>query len=252
MRIHLLEIKYEFLKLFRMPAYVFPTLAFPTLFYVFFGLLFGGQHIPGSSTTMAGYMLAAYGAFAVMGASLFGFGVIVAVERGQGWYEVKRTTPMPRAAYFVAKMVMAMLFSAIDVLLLMLLAVTVGHVHLPLVTALELLAVLIPGSAVFSALGLAIGYFAGPNSAAAIVNLIYLPMSIVSGLWIPIFALPRFIQRAAEFLPSYHFAQIALSVVGAGRGESNLVHVVALVASTLLFLTIAAIGWRRDEGKLYG
>lgn len=251
MRIHLLEIKYEFLKLFRMPAYVIPTLAFPTLFYVFFGILFGAQRTPGGAT-VAGYMLAAYGAFAVMGASLFGFGVIVAVERGQGWYEVKRTTPMPRAAYFVSKMVMAMLFSAIDVLLLMLLAVTVGHVHLPLVTALELLGILVPGSVVFSALGLAIGYFAGPNSAAAIVNVIYLPMSIVSGLWIPIFALPRFLQRAAEFLPSYHFAQIALSIIGAGRGESNVFHVIALVVSTLLFLTIAAIGWRRDEGKLYG
>jgi ABC-type Na+ efflux pump permease subunit len=49
--------------------------------------------------------------FAVL--SLFGFGVTVAVERGQGWMEVKRTTPMPVSAYFTAKLAMAMIFSSI-------------------------------------------------------------------------------------------------------------------------------------------
>jgi len=252
MRIHIHEIKAEFLKLFRMPAYVVPTIAFPLLFYVFFGVLFGSQRMPGHGPTMAAYMIATYGAFAVIGASLFGFGVTVAIERGQGWLEVKRTTPMPRAAYFTAKMVMAMLFSAIDVLLLIALAVTVGHVHLPFVVGAKLFAILVSGSVTFSALGLAIGYFAGPNSAPALVNLIYLPMSFVSGLWVPIFALPKFLQTAAHFTPSYHFAQIALGVICAGRGESVSLHVLALAVSTMLFLAIAAIGWRRDEGNLYG
>src|ERR1044071_6732193 len=106
MKPYLLEIKYEFLKLFRMPAYVIPTLTFPLLFYVFFGLIFGSASMPGH-VTMSMYMIGTYGAFAVIGASLFGFGVTVAVERGQGWIEVKRTTPMPRPAYFTSKMAMA-------------------------------------------------------------------------------------------------------------------------------------------------
>ena len=122
MRVHLLELKYEFLKMFRLPAYVIPTLAFPLIFYLFFGLAFGQKGA-------ASYLIATYGAFGVIGASLFGFGVSVAVERGQGWLQVKRATPMPLSAWFGAKIGMALLFSSIIVACLSLLGIFLGGVH---------------------------------------------------------------------------------------------------------------------------
>ena len=100
LKIHLLESKYEFLKLLRQPAYALPTVLFPVIFYLFFGIGFGDRGAKG--VQMATYLVATYGAFGVMGAALFGFGVSVAIERGQGWLEVKRTTPMPISAYFVS------------------------------------------------------------------------------------------------------------------------------------------------------
>ena len=137
-------------------------------------------------------------------------------------------------------------------LLLFALATTFGHVALPLAKAAQLFGILVAGSTTFSALGLAVGYFAGPNSAPAIVNLVYLPMSFLSGLWVPIFALPKVLREIAHYLPPYHFAQLALGVMGAGTGEPARTHVLAMAIATILFLVIAAIGWRRDEGKLYG
>jgi ABC-2 type transport system permease protein len=249
LRIHLLEIKYEFLKLLRLPAYSLPTLLFPIIFYVFFGLVFGARQ--GAGMSMATYLLATYGAFGVIGASLFGFGVVVATERGQGWLQVKRTTPMPFSAYFIAKIAMAMLFSAIIVLSLLLLGVSLGGVHITIGSALLLLAVLVAGSLTFSALGLAIGYFAGPNSAAPMVNLFYLPMSFLSGLWVPIWALPKPIQTIAFFLPPFHFSQLALKAIGGGRGSVSM-HVLAMLIATAVFLGIAYAGYRRDEGKQFG
>ena len=50
-------------------------------------------------------MLATYGAFGVIGAALFGFGVSVAVERGQGWMRLSGSRRCPRLAWFVAKIV---------------------------------------------------------------------------------------------------------------------------------------------------
>ncbi len=250
MKTYLLEIKYEFLKALRLPAYSLPTLLFPVVFYVFFGVMFGARQT--GSVTMSSYLIATYGAFGVIGAALFGFGVSVAVERGQGWLEVKRTTPMPIAAYFVAKLAMAMLFSAIIVTLLFIVGTFFGDVHLPLATMLSLFGVLVAGSITFCAFGLAIGFFAGPNSAAPIVNLIYLPLAFLSGLWVPIIFLPQKVQDLALWLPPYHFSQLALRTIGASRGESLLMHVVAMVMATVLFTTIAYIGYRRDEGKLYG
>ncbi|MGN6183046.1 MAG: ABC transporter permease [Thermoanaerobaculia bacterium] len=250
MKTYLLEIKYEFLKALRLPAYSLPTLLFPVVFYVFFGVMFGARQT--GSVTMSSYLIATDGAFGVIGAALFGFGVSVAVERGQGWLEVKRTTPMPIAAYFVAKLAMAMLFSAIIVTLLFIVGTFFGDVHLPLATMLSLFGVLVAGSITFCAFGLAIGFFAGPNSAAPIVNLIYLPLAFLSGLWVPIIFLPQKVQDLALWLPPYHFSQLALGTIGASRGESLLMHVVAMVIATVLFTTIAYIGYRRDEGKLYG
>lgn len=250
MKIYLLEIKYEFLKALRLPAYSLPTLLFPAFFYLFFGVMFGAR--PTGAVSMATYLIATYGAFGVIGAALFGFGVSVAVERGQGWLEVKRTTPMPVPAYFVAKLAMAMLFSAIIVALLFVMGTTMGGVVIPAADAAKLFAVLVLGSVTFCAFGLAVGFLAGPNSAAAIVNVIYLPMAFLSGLWIPIVFLPKPIQELALWLPPYHFSQLALRTIGASRGEPLALHAGAMVVSTLLFGTIAYIGYRRDEGKLYG
>jgi len=250
-KILLLEAKYEFLKVFRMPGFVVPTVAFPLLFYVFFGLALGHQRVSGN-VSLGKYLIATYGTFGVIGVSLFGFGVYVATERGQGWLQVKRTTPMPIAAYFIAKMVMAMLFSAIIVAGLYILGLLGGTGAIPFTSALELAGVLLPWSTTFCALGLAVGSFAGPTSASGIVNLIYIPTSFLSGLWIPIWILPRAIQKIAFFLPGFHLSQIALNTIGAGRGGSVLPHVIFLVIASAIFLAIAYAGYRRDEGKMYG
>jgi ABC-2 type transport system permease protein len=102
-------------------------------------------------------------------------------------------------------------------------------------------------------MGLAIGYLAKPNSAPALVNLIYLPLSFCSGLWIPIFMLPHFLQQVAKALPPYHISQLALNAIGMSRNPIPAWgHVEPLIGVTLLCLGIAAYGYWRDEGELYG
>ncbi len=249
-RIHWLEFRAEFLKMLRMPAYAIPTLAFPLIFYALFGLALVRDAKAGG-VPMSSYLIATYGAFGVIGASLFGLGIGLAVERGQGWLQVKRASPMPITAWFGAKIGMALLFSAIIVLGLFAMGALFGGVRFPLTTWLSLFAILVLGALPFCALGLAIGYIAGPNSAPAIVNLIHLPLSVLSGLWMPITLLPKVLQALAPFLPPYHLAQLALGTFGAAQG-SAISHVVALLAFTVLFLALAAVAYRRDEGKVYG
>jgi ABC-2 type transport system permease protein len=248
--IYLKEIKYEFLKNFRMPMYTVATLGFPIMFYVLFGILMGKQQI--GNTSQALYLIASYGTFGVMGASLYGTAAGLAAERGLGWLQVKRASPMPPFAYFAAKIAMSLIFSAVVVLALMLIGVIFGGADLQPAVAAKILATLLIGSLPFCALGLAVGYFAGPNSAAAVINLIYLPISFCSGLWIPFMFLPKFLQHIAHGLPSYHLSQLVLQLVGAGRGEPASGHWEFLLAFGLICLGIGRIGFQRDEGKLYG
>jgi ABC-2 type transport system permease protein len=249
--IYIKEAKYEFLKYLRLPVYSASTLLFPVMFYILFGLIMG-NHSAGLPVSITTYLIATYGTFGVMGASLFANGVGIASERGLGWTQVKRASPMPAFAYFAAKTAVSLLFSLIVVLLLLVLGVAFGGVRLAAQQAIELVATLAASAIPFCALGLAIGYFAGPNSAPAVVNLIYLPMSFASGLWIPVEFLPRFVQRIAGGLPAYHSAQLALNVLHAGSISSPLRHWEYLIGFTLLSLGVARIGFQRDEGKMYG
>ena len=233
-----------------MPIFAISTLVFPLMFYVIFGLTFAGETAGGVGVTT--YLLAGYGAFGVIGAGLFGFGVGVATERGQGWMRLKRVSPMPPLAYFVAKVAMSTTFAAIIVMALFALGATFGGVRMPAEQWLALGSVLVFGALPFCAMGLAFGYSVGPNSAPAVLNLVYLPIAFASGLWIPLSQLPEFVRVFAPFLPPYHLSQLALGTFGAAESDSPLLHLAALVAFTAAFLVIAGWGYRRDEGRTYG
>ncbi len=251
MTIYLKEAKYEFLKYLRLRVYTASLLSFPTMFYILFGLVLGqNQFLAGMRVPT--YLIATYGTFGVMGASLFGTAAGLASDRGLGWLQVKRASPMPPFAYFAAKIITSMIFSTVIVLVLFALGVAFGHVHMPFAQFLILLGVLVAGSLPFSAMGLALGYFTGPNSAPTTINLIYLPMSFASGLWMPFMFLPKAVRTIALAMPPYHLSQLALGVVGSGAHESSLRHWEFLVAFTLICLGVARIGFQRDQEKMYG
>jgi ABC-2 type transport system permease protein len=249
--IYLKEAKYELLKNLRLRMYTASVLSFPIMFYVLFGLVLNskeainGMHVPT-------YLIATYGTFGVMGASLFGTAAGLASDRGLGWLQVKRASPMPPFAYFAAKVITSMIFSAVIVVALFTLGITLGGVRMPVGDFARLLGTLVAGSLPFSAMGLALGYFTGPNSAPATINLIYLPMSFCSGLWVPFMFLPKVVRQIALVLPPYHLSQLALGIVGAGRHESNLTHWEVLLAFTMICLGAARIGFQRDQEKMYG
>lgn len=234
-RSYWLEAKYEFVRLLRTPMFAIPTIAFPALFYLLFGVALGSR----GDGQAAQYLLATYGVFGVMGAALFGFGVSIAVERTQGLLALKRALPMPPGAYLLAKMAMAMLFSMLVSLLLLLLAASLGGVVLDPWQWALLPAIHVAGALPFCAMGLYLGTRVSANAAPVVVNLLYLPMAFLSGLWLPLRVLPDALAAAAPVWPAYHHAQLALKVVGMDAGGSIALHVLALVAFTAVFFGLA-------------
>jgi ABC-2 type transport system permease protein len=249
--IFLKEAKYEFLKNLRLRVYSVSVFSFPVMCYVLFGLVLNPHESIGG-TRVPAYLIATYGTFGVMGASLFGTAAGLASDRGLGWLQVKRASPMPPFAYFCAKIINSMVFSAAITLVLFGLGIAFGGVRMPVADFAKLLATLVVGSLPFSAMGLALGYFTGPNSAPPTINLIYLPMSICSGLWVPFVFLPKVVQTIALAMPPYHLSQLALGIVGAAGHQSNAMHWEFLGAFTMICLGVARIGFQRDQDKLYG
>ena len=233
------EAWYEFLRMLRTPSFALPTLIFPGTFYVMFGVLLGGRS---GSADVSRYMLATYGVFGVMAPALFGIGVSLAIDRERGFLTLKRVLPMPAGAYLFAKLAMAMLFGMIVSLMVMALGATLGGVHLHASQWAMLLLIDTIGTLPFCALGLWIGSLLSAQAAPAVVNLVYLPMAFLSGLWLPLKMLPAAIGMFAAVWPSFHLAQLALKVVGQDAGGSTLVHVGGLLAMTAVFYGLA---WRR-------
>ena len=241
-RIHALESWYELLRVLRTPAFAIPSLAFPVVFYVLFAVV-----LPGNWGEMqkSAYLLATYGVFGVIGPSLFGFGVGLAIERERGWLELKRVSPMPSSSYFLAKIAMSLVFGLAVVCLLTIAAVGLGGVRIGLATWLQLLAVLLLGTAPFCALGLLVGTLVKGQAAVAIVNLVYLPMSVLSGLWMPLFVFPPLLQKLAVAWPAWHLGQMALGAVGQVQGVDYWMHAGVLAGTTVVLLALATWRMRR-------
>lgn len=243
--VYLREARFQFLTVLRSPGFAVPTLLFPTMFYVFFALVFG-KH---GDTRVAAFMLATYGTFGVMAPALFGFGVGVAMERERGILAMKRVAPMPPMAYLFAKAAMAMLFALVIVLLLFALGAIFGGVRLPAAEWIGLALALVLGALPFCALGLVVGVRVNGQASAAIVNLIYLPMSFLAGLWVPLQLMPHWLQGIAIALPTYHLSQLGLGIIHIDARGSVAGHVAYLAVFTAACLVLAVRGWRRIQDR---
>ncbi|HJR74345.1 MAG TPA: ABC transporter permease [Luteimonas sp.] len=237
---YLQEARTECLRYLRSPSFMLPILLFPLVFYTMFGIVLSKSSSPDAPR----FLLAAYGTFGVMAPGLFGFGMSLALERDNGLMTLKRALPMPPAAYLLGKMAMAMLVAAIIMALLLALATFAGQVRLEPAQMARLFATDVLGVLPFCAMGLLLGTLVKGHGAPAVVNLLYLPMAFLSGLWFPLSVLPKFLQQLAPLWPSYHLNALSQSAVGFDTG-AGWPHALILLGFTAGFLLLAARRLRR-------
>ena len=236
---YLQETRSEVVRYLRNPGFMVPMLAFSTVFYVMFGIVLNHGNAEAQR-----YLLASYAVFGVMGPGLFGFGVSLGAERENGLLTLKRALPMPPLAYLLGKMVMAMLMAAIVMALLLSLGLFVAHVPLSVAQVAAMFATGVFGVLPFCALGLLVGTLVKGQGAPGMVNLVYLPMAFLSGLWLPLAMLPKVLGGIAPIWPSYHLNALMQAAAGMRHGGVAL-HLLALAGFTAAFLLLAARRLRR-------
>jgi ABC-2 type transport system permease protein len=200
-------------------------------------------------TKRAEYLLATYSVFGLVGSSLFGLCSTIANERAQGWLELKQASPMPPAAYLLSKLLTAIAFGVIIFGLLLAVGMTMGHVHFTAEEMLKLLLTVILGVFPFASMGILLACVVPPNASIGFVNLIYLPMSFLSGLWFPLNGLPRWIQSIAPIWPTWHLGQLALHNIGVSMTWSVAQHVLWLAGFSAVCLGVALLLFRRSAQK---
>jgi ABC-2 type transport system permease protein len=236
---YLAEARFETRRHLRAPAFAMPFLIIPVALYVFFTSLARDQSQPPKpELQMPIRMFTGFSIMGVMGPALFAFGMTLAMDRDFGLLRLKRALPMPPMAYMLGKMVMAALFS-VAVTSTMTVAALVKGLDLSAAQFLAVAAIGVVGTLPFAAIGLFIGAKVSGRTAPAWVNLAYIPMTYLSGLFFPV---PEAIRALALVSPAFHLNQLALQAAGVAAIMPATMHVAALLGVTVLFSGLAA--WR--------
>ncbi len=241
----------EFIKLLRVPAFSVTSIVLPSMFYAFIGL--GQAREPlfkGSDITFGQYFLASMALYGVANVMVLGFGISLANERGQKQDLLMKATPLPAPVYFTAKALSALVIAFISLLALSLFAVIAAGVHLEASQWANLFGRAMVCAIPFIGLGFALGYLAGPNSAPAVTNLIYLPTAFASGLFFPLNFLPHFLQDLAPYLPLYRAAHLVWNSVGVQYDDIS-TDWLYIAGYTIVFFLLAFWAYRRDQGKKF-
>jgi ABC-2 type transport system permease protein len=242
------QLKAECLKLWRIPDFSISTLLMPLIVFSIVGL-------PNIDRPLAGvsggpYVLASFASYAVTAVMLYSFASVIAAERGLRTDVLVRIAPVPYAIVTVAKLVTGVLFCLLSMVSLFTFAWFVGGIHLQAAVLLTLVWRLLLGSLPFVALGFAIGYLAGPASVAAVLNVVYLPMAIASGMFLPLEQLPSLFQTVAPVLPTYRFTRLAWSAIGADPHSLG-TDVFWLAVFTAAFVVLALAAYKLDERRRF-
>ena len=237
------QFRIRVLELFRQPSFVVTTVVFPAMFFWFFAL-------PNAETPeIAQRLMGSFSAFAILSVVVFQFAVYVATERASHWSRFLRTLPRPSWQHLVVFALAGLVFAALAVVVVLLVAHLGSDKTLPDSPWVHFLGVLFLAGIPFSAMGLFLGYLCSEKNVVPVANLVYLPLSFAGGLWIPPHGLPDLIQKISKYLPTRMYAEVVWGTFN--ETVPTQWNVLGLLLYFLLFSAMAYILLLRDEGQRF-
>lgn len=255
----------EWKTFFRNWQAAFFTFLLPILIMVVFGSMFHERLLGPPGSAQIGYpqlMLAGMIGATVFSTAFSGIAIGVAIEQHEGLLKRLAATPLPRAAYFVGKIVTMLAVSLLSVAIMIAIGVAVFDITLPAGPArwATFVAVYIEGYVACAALGLAYTRII-PNASAApaIVQPLFLALFFISGTFTLFSQMPGWMQQTAALFPLKWMAQGMRYVFlpdwfgasePAGGPELGRVHLILLawivagLAACLLFFR-----WHRRDDR---
>ena len=181
---------------------------FPPLLFVLLASVFGDGTVDGEPTST--YLVAGLIAYAAANTALGGLAITLVIRREYGILKRLRSTPLPAPLYLTAVLISNLFVVVLQSFVVVALGLGLFDAQLPenwlsFVLALGL------GAASFAGLGLAIAALIRSGEAiAAVVNVIILPMSFLSGSFGPADELPGALQALSDVLPLGYLIDLVL------------------------------------------
>jgi ABC-2 type transport system permease protein len=181
---------------------------FPPLLFVLLASVFGDGDVDGTPTST--YLVAGLIAYAAANTALGGLAITLVIRREYGILKRLRSTPLPAPLYLTAVLLSNLFVVVLQSFVVLALGVGLFDAQLPENWLAFVLAFAL-GAAAFAGLGLAIAALVRSGEAiAAVVNVIILPMSFVSGSFGPADALPSALELVRDVLPLRYLIDLVL------------------------------------------
>jgi ABC-2 type transport system permease protein len=199
----------ELKQFFRQKEQVVFTFTFPAVILVLLGSIFNGT-FEGTGVTAGQVFAASMAGSGIIATSFLNLGIGVTQDRDDHTLKRLRGAPIPPSAYFIGKIILVMVASIAEVVLLVAVGMVLFDVTLPsgLDRWLTFVWVFLLGTVSCSLLGIAVSSIAkSAQAAAAVVNLPYVALQFLSGVYIPISSLPDWMINVGSFFPIKWVAQ---------------------------------------------
>jgi len=241
----------------RAPEFVVPVLVLPVLLYVIFGAPRATDPMPGG--TVGAFIMVGFAIYGVLNVVLFAIGEAIADERGRGYLRLMRTTPLPSWAYLAGKLSLAAVLCAVIVAAVGAAGALTG-VGMGVGRWLAVTAVLVIGGLALAPLGFLVGFLARPHGAGALALLLLFPLSLASGVFMPVDQLPGVVRDISMATPTYHLAELARIAAGFAAGGATtglpapaetLPHVAAVAAWSAAGFAAVAASYRRMVARQF-
>lgn len=179
------------------------TFALPIVLLLVFGTIFKGD-VDGTNVDFRQYFAAGIIASGIASTTFISLGVGIAQERDDGTLKRLYGTPMPKTAYFAGKVIAALVLSLAETVVLFVLGGLMFGLRAPSTSDrwLTLVWVFVLGVTVCTLLGIAVSSV--PRSgrgAAAVLNLPYIVLQFISGVYVTFGSLPEGVQQVGALFP---------------------------------------------------
>jgi ABC-2 type transport system permease protein len=209
MRIYLHQLKAEQLVYWRSREAAIFTFIFPLLLFVLLGSVYSG-HIYGVPAAQA--LLAALLAYGCAMVAFAGLAITLVLRREQAILKRLRATPLRPPVYILSVLTSTILIFAAETVVLFLLGRAVFGTPFPArIGSIALVIVL--GAVSFAAMGVGLsGLIRSGEGSSAVVNLIVLPMSFLTGAFGPTRHYPHFLRVIGDALPLKYLVDLSNAV----------------------------------------
>lgn len=178
------------------------TFSFPIVLLVLFGSIFSGSM--GNGITVSQLYTAGLIGAGVMGAAFQNLGIGIATDREDGALKRLAGTPMPRASYFIGKILNVLLIAFLEVVILLAIGVVMYDLELPTQVSRWVTFgwVFVLGVSASALLGIAVSSLPrSAKSAAAVITMPFVVLQFISGVYIPIAQMPPWLVNISSVFP---------------------------------------------------